>query len=203
MTTTLFTKRLLTYRLSLLQLKKIGLRDVYSHIIAAETGYSAALIRKDFSKLSIRGKRRGGYDIDLILQAINDYFGDDKPSHVLLVGMGNIGRAIARYKDFEDQNIRIVAALDINPVKLRKKFSIPVYNMERCKDIIHELEIETGIIAVPSLSAQSVCDRMIQCGITGILNFAPVNLKVPENIFVKNLSISDELRRVIYHAQQN
>jgi len=203
MASTEFTKRLLTYRLSLLHLKKMGLKDVYSHLISEETGFSAALIRKDFSRIAIQGKRRGGYTIDGILDTIDNYFGDKNINEVVLVGMGNIGKAIARYKDFEKQNICIFAAFDIDPVKQRKKFSIPVYSMDKCPGIISERKIDTGIIAVPALSAQSVCDQLIQYGIKGILNFAPVNLKVPGHIFVSNLSICDELRRVIYHAREN
>ncbi|MCF8307897.1 MAG: redox-sensing transcriptional repressor Rex [Bacteroidales bacterium] len=203
MSSTEFTKRLLTYRLSLLHLQEIGLNDVYSHLIAGETGFSAALIRKDFSRINVKGKRRGGYEIDVILQAINNYFGDDKVSKVILVGMGNIGSAIARYKDFQNQKLRIVAAFDIDPAKQRKKFSIPVYSMGKCQEIIYCYEIEAGIIAVPAFSAQTVCDRLVYCGIKGILNFAPVNLKVPEEVYVSNVSLSNELRHVIYHAKQN
>ena len=203
MASTEFTKRLLTYRLSLLHLQEIGLNDVYSHLIAGETGFSAALVRKDFSKINVKGKRRGGYEIDDILEAIKNYFGNDKINKVILVGMGNIGSAIAQYKDFENQNIRIAAAFDIDPARQRKKFSIPVYTMERCQEIITTYEIDAGIIAVPALSAQTVCDRLVQCGIKGILNFAPVNLKVPDDVYVSNLSLGDELRRVIYHATQN
>lgn len=202
MTSTEFTKRLLSYRLSLLHLKKVGLKDVYSHLIATETGYSAALIRKDFSKIQIKGKRRGGYEINVILDAIDKYFGDDQVNEVVLVGMGNIGRAVARYKDFEKQNIQIIASFDIDPARQRKKYSIPVHSMNKLQEVIVSRHIDTGIIAVPALSAQTVCDQLIQFGIKGILNFAPVNLKVPDDVFVANVSICDELRRVIYHARE-
>jgi redox-sensing transcriptional repressor len=201
MSTSEFTKRLLSYRLSLYQLKDVGLQDVFSHLIASETGYSAPLVRKDFSRLKIRGKRRGGYSIDTILNSINEYFGKDM-SEVILVGMGHIGMAIAHYKNFEKQNIRIRAAFDINPVKQRRKYNIPVYPMSKCQEVINKYHIETAVIAVPALSAQTVLDQLIHCGIKGILNFAPANLKVPEKVFVSNVSICDELRRVIYHASE-
>lgn len=202
MTSQEFTKRLLTYRLSLLHLRQIGLSDVYSYLIAGETGFSAALIRKDFSRLKVKGKRRGGYAIETILQAIDDYFGEKKINKVVLIGMGNIGKAIAQYKDFQKHKIRIIASFDIDPAKQRKKFIIPVFPMNKFSEITHGQEIAAAIIAVPSLSAQSVCDQILQSGITGILNFAPVNLKVPDNVFVSNVSLSDELRQVIYHAKQ-
>ncbi|MFW5821303.1 MAG: redox-sensing transcriptional repressor Rex, partial [Bacteroidota bacterium] len=100
MTAAELTKRLLTYRLSLLHLKEMGLNDVYSHLISIETGYSPALIRKDFSRLKIQGKRRGGYEIDTILESISKYFGEDEEHKIILVGAGNIGRAIMHNKDF-------------------------------------------------------------------------------------------------------
>lgn len=203
MTSIELTKRLLTYRISLLHLQEIGLNDVYSHLIASETGFSAALIRKDFSRIHVRGKKRGGYEINTILKSINEYFGDNEVNKVILVGIGNIGSAIAQYQDFEAHNIRIIAAFDIDPAKQRKKFSIPVYTMDKCRDMIDSCEIDAAIIAVPALSAQTVCDWLVQCGIKGILNFAPVNLKVPDEVHVSNVSLSDELRRVIYHAKQS
>ena len=200
MTATELTKRLLTYRLSLLHLKEIGLDIVYSHIISAETGYSSAIIRKDFSKLKIQGKRRGGYSIDNILESISLYFGESKLNEVILIGAGNIGQAIIHYKDFKKYNIRIAAAFDVDPAKQRKKLDVPVYPPDHCFDFVRKHKIISAIIAVPSFSAQNVCDQLIYCGIKGILNFAPVNLKTPDDVFVSNVSLTGELQQVIYHA---
>jgi redox-sensing transcriptional repressor len=195
-----YTKRLLSYRLSLLHLKEAGLQNVYSYLLAKETGYSAALVRKDFSRLRVEGKRRGGYRIDHILSMINDYYGAQDIKKIVLAGMGNIGSAIAQYRGFEEDQMRIVAGFDIDPSKYRKKFSIPVYPIDRCREIIENQKIDVAIIAVPAVSAQAVCDQLIQCGITGIMNFAPVNLKVPPHIYVSNIRLSDELQNVIYHS---
>ena len=202
MQSTDFTKRLLTYRLSLTHLKKVGLSDVYSHLLASETGHSASLIRKDLSRLQVKGKRRGGYDIDNILQTINAYFGKKERDKVVLAGMGNIGKAIVQNTDFEKHNIEIVASFDLNPAIQRKKYSIPILPMEKCKEIIVNQNIDVAILAVPAYSAQSVCDQLIQCGIRGIMNFAPVNLKIPDNIYVSNVRLVDELQQVIYHVKQ-
>lgn len=195
-----YTKRLLTYRLTLLHLQEVGLSTVYSYLIAGETGYSAALVRKDLSKLKVRGKRRGGYEIETILEAISKHFGNRKDKKVILMGMGNIGEAIAHYKDFERHGIRIIAAFDINPDKQRKKSSVPVYPMDNCRELIKRENIDVAIIAVPAHSAQAVCDRLIQCGIRGIMNFAPTILRVPDHIYVSNVRLCDELKQVIYHA---
>ncbi|MBE0654551.1 MAG: redox-sensing transcriptional repressor Rex [Bacteroidales bacterium] len=202
MTATELTKRLLTYRLSLLHLKEIGLDQVYSHIISAETGYSSAIIRKDFSKLKIQGKKRGGYSIDNILDSISLYFGESKLNEVILVGTGNIGQAIIHYKDFKKYNIKIAAAFDVDPARQRKKLDVPVYPPDHCFDFVRKHKIISAIIAVPSFSAQNVCDQLIYCGIKGILNFAPVNLKTPDDVYVSNISLTGELQQVIYHASQ-
>lgn len=196
------TKRLLTYRLSLLHLKEIGLDHVYSHLISTETGYSSAIIRKDFSKLKIQGKRRGGYKIDNILDSIASYFGENKQNRVILIGTGNIGQAIMHYKDFKKWNILIEAAFDVDPAKRRKKSDIPVYPPEQCSEFVSSHNIIAAIIAVPAYSAQSVCDQLIHCGIKGILNFAPVNLKTPDDVYAINVSLTGELQQVIYHATQ-
>ncbi len=200
MESTAYTKRLLTYRLSLSHLKEVGLTHVFSYLIAGETGFSAALVRKDLSRLKVKGKRRGGYEIDTIMEAINEHFGQQKTNKVVLAGMGNIGSAIAQYKDFKKRNIKIVAAFDLDPAKQRKGYDIPVYPLNKCRDITMEHTIDAAILAVPAFSAQAVCDQLIQCGIRGIMNFAPVNLKVPENVYVSNVRLSDELQQVIYHA---
>jgi redox-sensing transcriptional repressor len=197
-----YTRRMLVYRLSLLHLKEVGFSNVYSYTIAQETGFSATLIRKDLSRLHARGKRKGGYEIDHLLYLINNYFISDHIKKVVLAGMGNIGSAISQYKGFEEQKIKIIAGFDIDPAKYKKKFSIPVYPIDQCSEIIGNQKIDAAIIAVPSISAQEVCDKFIQCGINGIMNFSPVNLKVPAHVFISNIRLSDELLCVIYHSGQ-
>lgn len=202
MESTAYTKRLLTYRLSLSHLKEVGLTDVFSYLIAGETGFSAALVRKDLAHLKVKGKRRGGYNIDVILDAINKHFGDKEINRVVLAGMGNIGRAIVNYKDFENRNIKIVAAFDLDPAKQKKKFSIPVFPMSKCREIVEEYQVNVAVIAVPAYSAQAVCDQLIQCGVRGIMNFAPKNLKVPDHVYISNVRLCDELQQVIYHSDK-
>lgn len=197
-----YTRRLLVYRLSLLHLKEIGFTNVYSYTISQETGYSAALIRKDFSRLHVQGRRRGGYAIDHLLNVINSYFGSEDTKRVVLVGMGNIGNAIAQYRGFEEQKIKIVAGFDIDPAKYKKKYLIPVFSFERCNEVIKDQQVDAAIIAVPAISAQEVCDQLLQCGITGIMNFSPVNLKAPDHVYISNIRLSDELLNVIYHSSQ-
>ncbi len=104
--------------------------------------------------------------------------------------------------DFIQRNINIVATFDIDPSKQRLRSDIPVYTMDRLGEIIERFNVRTAIIAVPDIAAQGVCDQLIEFSIEGIINFAPVILKVPEDIIVNNINLSDEIESVIYCVSQ-
>ena len=193
------TKRLQRYRMALLRLKKMGLKKTFSHSLSEETGVSAVLIRKDFSQCGIRGKRRGGYDIDLLLDELKMLFGREKEQNVILVGLGNIGSALIKYEDYRQSNMNMVAAFDIDPAKRTRRYSVPVYSLENLGEVITAFDVSVAILAVPEFSAQETTHYLVENGIRGILNFAPVLLKVPENVLVNNINIMIELERLMYH----
>jgi len=193
------TKRLQRYRMALLRLKKMGLKKTFSHSLSEETGVSAVLIRKDFSQCGIRGKRRGGYDIDLLLDELKLLFGREKEQNVILVGLGNIGSALIKYEDYRQSNMNMVAAFDIDPAKRSRRYSVPVYSLENLGEVISAFDVSVAILAVPEFSAQETTHYLVENGITGILNFAPVLLKVPEHVLVNNINIMIELERLMYH----
>jgi redox-sensing transcriptional repressor len=114
------------------------------------------------------------------------------------VGRGNIGSSLANYSNFSQRQINIVASFDIDPSKQRIRSDIPVYTMERLKEVIDRFSVRTAILAVPEMAAQAVCNQLVKCGVEGIINFAPVILKVPEDIIVNNVNLSDEIESVIY-----
>src|SRR6056297_2382087 len=141
------TKRLLRYRMGLLRLQNMGIKKVFSYTLGEETGVSAELVRKDFSKFGIKGHRRGGYDIKELLIALEKIFGKDKVQNVIIVGMGNMGKALAQYKGFSDHQMNIVAGFDIDPAKLNKKFDIPVYPMSHLVDVVDAFNVSLAILA--------------------------------------------------------
>ncbi len=194
------TKRLLRYRMGLLRLQNMGMKTVYSYSIGEETGVTAELVRKDFSKFGIKGHRRGGYDVKELLIALDKIFGREKVQNVIIIGMGNMGKALSSYKGFSEYQMNIVAGFDIDQAKLDKKFDIPVYSVNYLRDIIEAFSVSVAILAVPENAAQQVTDSLVHNGITGILNLAPVLLKVPENVWVNNVNIMVELERLMYHS---
>ena len=194
------TKRLLRYRMGLIRLKKMGLEKVFSYTLGKETGVTAELVRKDFSAFGIKGHRRGGYDVDHLLTSLERIFGKDREQNVIVVGMGNMGRAISRYKGFRDHNMNIVAGFDIDPAKLNKKFHIPVYPMENLAEVIEAFSVSVAVLTVPEMAAQEATDNLVAQGIQGILNLAPVLLKTPDHVLVNNVNLMVELERLMYHS---
>ena len=188
------------YRNALKRLRDLGFDTVFSYGLGKEAGVSAEQVRKDFSKFGIKGNRKGGYNIHELLDTISNIFHKHKLQNVILVGLGNVGTALLQYKGFEKNMIKIAAAFDIDPVKYKKKIEIPVLPMEKLKETVKSLKVKTAILAVPQQAAQEVCVQLLEEGITGILNFSPTILKVPEHVYVYNIQIGCALESVIYHT---
>jgi len=180
----------------------MGVTRVFSHTIARETGVSPAQVRKDFSEYSIRGNRRGGYTTETLLHDMEALFNRDKISNVVLVGMGNLGLALSRYGRFAQRGINIVATFDIDPFKQKTRSDTNVYPMDRLQEIVNRFRVSVAIITVPEISAQEVCNDLLKTGISGIVNFSPVLLKVPGNIIVNNVNLSDEVESVIWSVHK-
>jgi len=195
-------RRILLYRGSLLRLQALGVKRVYSYTLGTETGISAEQVRKDFSEYKIKGNQRGGYHVDELISEMELIFYRNGSQNIIVVGMGNIGSSLANYSNFIQRNINIVATFDIDPSKQRLRSDIPVYTMVRLEEIIKRFNVRTAIIAVPAIAAQPVCDQLVGFGIEGIINFAPVILKVPVETIINNIHLSDEIESVIYCVSQ-
>lgn len=180
----------------------MGVDRVFSYTLADETGVTADQVRKDFSEYSIRGSKRGGYDINVLLQTMNTIFHRNKDNNIVLIGMGNLGLALSKYSRFVQRNMNIVATFDIDPFKQKVRSGIPVYPMSRLTEIIDRFQVKVAMLAVPEISAQEVVDELVRHGITGIVNFAPVLLKVPPEVIVNNVNLCDELESVIYYVHK-
>ena len=195
-------KRIFLYRACLIRLKLMGVEKVFSYTLANETGVTSDQVRKDFSEFNIKGNKRGGYNINELLEKMEKLFHRNKDNNIVLVGMGNMGLALSKYSKFVQRYMNIVATFDIDPFKQKIRSGIPVYSMNRLKEIIDRFSVKVAIIAVPEISAQEVSDELIRHGITGIVNFAPVLLKVPPDVIINNVNLCDELESVIYFVHK-
>jgi redox-sensing transcriptional repressor len=195
-------KRIFLYRACLVRLKMMGVEKVFSYTLANETGVTADQVRKDFSEFGIKGNKRGGYEINDLLDIMENLFHRNKDHNIVLIGMGNLGLALSKYSKFVQRNMNVVATFDIDPFKQKIRSDITVYSMSRLKEIIDRFKVKVAILAVPEISAQEVADELIRNGIKGIVNFAPVLLKVPPNVIINNVNLCDELESVIYYVHK-
>jgi redox-sensing transcriptional repressor len=176
----------------------MGVTRVFSHTIAENTGVSAEQVRKDFSEYGIRGNRKGGYRTASLLTEMEAVFKRDRITNVILVGMGNLGQALARYGGFLLRGINVVATFDIDPYKQKTRTEVQVYPPDRMQEIIDRFHVTVAIIAVPQISAQDVCNDLVGMGVRGIVNFSSVLLRVPEYVIVNNVNLSNEIESVIW-----
>ena len=191
-------KRIFLYKICLTRLKMMGVEKVFSYTLGIETGVSPDQVRTDFSEFKIKGNKKGGYEINELLVTMERIFHWNKDHNIVLIGMGNLGQALSKYSKFVQKNMNLVATFDIDPFKQKMRSGIPVYNMNRLKEIIDRFNVRIAIVTVPEISAQEVADEIIKYGIKGIINFAPVLLRVPPDIIVNNVNLCDELESVIY-----
>lgn len=190
--------RLSRYKNALYRLQSLGFVKVFSDNLADAVGVTASQVRKDFSLFGICGNKKGGYQIDGLLEKLNSILGKDQLQKVVIAGAGHIASALMKYKGFEKEGIRIVSAFDIDPAKLNKNNHIPVLHVEELKKFVKENNIRIGIIAVPDQAAQGVADMMFSSGIKGILNFAPIRIKAGDECVVNNVNLELELENLIY-----
>jgi redox-sensing transcriptional repressor len=195
-------KRIFLYRACLVRLKLMGVERVFSYTLANETGVTPEQVRKDFSEFGIKGNKRGGYEINDLLEKMEKIFHKNQDHNIVLIGMGNMGLALSKYSRFVQRNMNIVATFDIDPFKQKQRSVIPVYSMNRLKEIIDRFKVNVAILAVPEISAQEVTNELVRHGIKGIVNFAPVLLKVPPDVVLNNVNLCDELESVIYYVHK-
>ena len=164
-------------------------------------GYSAAQIRKDLSQFGEFGKQGTGYNIDFLTQQIKSILNIDREWKMLLVGCGNIGRAILNYSGFSDNGFHIVAAVDSNPDLVGEKINdkITIRDISCIEDIIREQELHIAMITVPANNAQETAERLVNNGITGIISYAPVILNLPPEIRVEYIDPMVSLQHITYY----
>jgi redox-sensing transcriptional repressor len=192
--------RLLRYKNALHRFDGLGFVKIFSDNLADAVGVTASQVRKDFSLFGISGNKRGGYQIDALLEKLNGLMGKNETQKVVIVGGGHIGTALMKYKGFEKEGIKIVACFDIDPAKFSgvKGHEIPVLPVGQLKDFVKQQKIKMGIIAVPDVAAQAALDLMLAAGIKGILNFAPIRLKATSDCVINNVNLVLELETLIY-----
>jgi redox-sensing transcriptional repressor len=181
-----------------------GIATVSSEELAAAAGVNSAKLRKDLSHLGSYGTRGVGYDVDYLIYQVSRELGLTQDWPVVIVGAGNLGRALANYGGFASRGFRIAAVLDCDPRVVGSEIAagLVVEDARRMEAVVARSDVLIGVIATPAAAAQGVCDRLVAAGVTSILNFAPVVLAVPAGVDVRKVDLSIELQILAFHAQR-
>lgn len=170
--------------------------------MASDLNFDPTQVTKDLAYTGIKGKTRIGYELPALIKAIENFLGFNRISEVFIVGAGNLGAAMIKYDGFRMYGVKVVAAFDINPDIIGKELNgVPVFHIDKFRDLASRLHVVFGIITVPASVAQQVADMMVSWGIKAIWNFAPVNIKVPADIILQHTSIYANLALIISKLQ--
>jgi redox-sensing transcriptional repressor len=176
---------------------------ISSERLAELAGVNAAKVRKDLSYLGSYGTRGVGYDVEYLLFQMSRELGLTQDWPVVIVGIGNLGQALANYAGFGDRGFPVAALVDGDPKKVGTRHGdLVVRSMDDLPEIAAEQHVAIGIIATPAVAAQDVADRLVAAGVTSILNFAPAIITVPPEASLRKVDLALELQILSFYQQQ-
>ena len=195
--------RLPVYLRALTSLTERTIRTCSSEELAATTGVSPAKLRKDLSYLGSYGTRGVGYDVEYLRYQIAREIGLTRDWPVVIVGVGNLGHALAGYSGFASRGFRVVALLDSDPARVGEEVNgLRVQPADELEQVVRGHAVAIAVIATPAGAAQQVCDRLVAAGVNSVLNFAPVILSAPPGVDIRKVDLSIELQILAYHQQR-
>ena len=170
--------------------KEKGGKYISSTQISAQINIDASQIAKDLSFVNVTGRTRVGYDVDMLIRALEDFLGFTDKHKAYLFGVGSLGGALLRDSGLVHFGLEIVGAFDVDPDVIGKNIGgIPVYHSDEFEQRMRMDEVRIGVLTVPINIAQEITDKMIESGIKAIWNFTPFRIRVPEHIVVQNTSL--------------
>jgi redox-sensing transcriptional repressor len=195
--------RLPEYLRALHHLAEQGADTVSSEGLAAAAGVNSAKLRKDLSHLGSYGTRGVGYDVALLIDQIEFVLGLNHRRAVALVGIGNLGHALAGYAGFATRGFRIAALFDADPARIGEEINgMTVRHIDELPQVATDESISIGVIATPAPAAQTVADQLVAAGVTSILNFAPCVLSVPDGVDLRKVDLAIELQILSFHEHR-
>jgi len=192
--------RLPMYLRTLQRMQEENRKVTSSQELGERLGISAAQIRKDLSQFGEFGKQGTGYNIDYLLEQLSIILHVDREWDIVVVGAGDIGSAVARYRGFKNRGFKVKTIFDNNPARIGTEIgAYIVQDSINMTTYIKDNEIKIAMIAVPAFHAQEVADQLVEAGIQAILNYAPIYLKVPDAVYVQYIDPSIHLQRMTYY----
>jgi redox-sensing transcriptional repressor len=192
-------RRLSLYLRFLEEFEEQGASTVSSEALASRGGTTSAQVRKDLSFFGSFGKRGLGYDVSELRLRLRDILGLDRRYRVVVVGAGKIGSALVQYGGFRERGFDLAAIYDNDPAKIGRTWNgLTVRDVALLERELRHHPADIGAVVTPAEAAQAVTDRLVACGVTAILNFAPVQLQVPDAVTVKTVNLVLELEALSY-----
>jgi|TARA_B100001996_G_scaffold68003_1_gene49572 redox-sensing transcriptional repressor len=192
--------RLTIYQRALVELNDSDIKTVSSRELAEITGSNESKVRKDLSYLGSYGTRGVGYETDRLIKEIGVVLGGGQPRPAVLVGIGNLGRALSQYEGFEVSGFPIVGLVDTDPNVVGETINgLKVKRLDQMEELVAQTSAVLGIVTTPSTAAQEVVDCLVKAGIMSILNFAPVVVDVVEEVEVRKVDLATELQILGYY----
>jgi len=192
--------RLPRYLQALEHMYREGIKTTSSQELGEAIGISAAQIRKDLSQFGEFGKQGTGYSVAYLVEQLQSILKLNKVWDLALVGMGDLGNALARYQGFAEHGFRITAAFDNDPEKIGKEVAgLIIQDSQKLKSIIPQLGIKIAMLTVPASVAQAVAEELVEAGIRAILNYAPISLNLPADIHIDNIDTIITLQHMSYY----
>ena len=193
-------RRLPKYYRYLGELNKAGVNKTSSRELSEMTGFSASQIRQDLNNFGGFGQQGFGYDVGNLHNEIGKILGLDKKYKIIIIGAGNIGQAIANYTGFYEADYEVVALFDKNPklVGLSIRNAL-IMDSDSIEEFLEKEDIDIAVICTPKSVSQQIAEQLVRCGIKAIWNFAPKDLKMPEEVYVENVHLNESLFSLTYY----
>lgn len=192
-------RRLPKYYRYLEELEAQGIKGVSSQELSELTGFTASQIRQDFNNFGGFGQQGFGYNVKSLKEAISDILGHDQVKNAVMVGAGNLGKTVAKYSGFKDCGLNLIGIFDRNPNNIGQELDgLQIQDVKKIENFLENKKVDIGIIVVDKESAQDICDLFVRYGLKGIWNFAPIDLKVEDDVYVENVSLTESLLVLSY-----
>ena len=192
--------RLPIYLRALQRLAEKGIYNTSSQELGEMIGISAAQIRKDISQFGEFGKQGTGYSIPFLIERLQAIMKINRVWDVIVVGMGDIGHAIARYNGFINRGFKVTMLFDNDQDKIGQKVNdIEIFSMDMMVDKVRLNRIKVAMLTVPASAAQDVAEQLVKAGVKAILNYAPIHLNVPKDVRVQHIDPATHLQRMTYY----
>lgn len=187
-------KRLPRYFRYLRDLMNMGISRVSSKDLSARTGLTSSQVRQDFYCFGGFGIQGYGYDVEYLYNEIKIILGLDTTFRMIIIGAGNLGQALSKYMSMEKNGFKVVGLFDVKPNLIGQKIGeIEVRHISELKEFVKEFDIDIAAITLPAINARETAELLVSCGVRGIWNFAPIEIKLPSHVFLENILLTDSL----------